>query len=448
MVLACGPNSTGEGNNNNGGACPEPGQTDCGGICVDTNTDRNHCGSCDNACDPTDVCDGQGSCTAQCQGALTNCGGFCADLQADALNCGSCGFQCASDEVCNAGECEDSACVATSSEAQIGVLPADIILVVDNSDSMTDEAGFVQASMNDFVGAIVSSGIDAHVILISADSNDSQGICVPAPVGSGSCPGDTQPPTFVHVLQEISSSNGLERVLSTYPQWSQYLRPSATKTIAIISDDDSGMSAAAFTSQIVALDPTFTDFKFDAIIPPYDYDHEDCVWCMVPAPIGPGDCTVAAGCDRCCGPDPFLSFACTAYPDGDGQVYRDLVNQTGGVEGDLCNQDFLPVFQDMATEVISGAQVSCVYDIPDPPGGEQIDYSQVNVEWISTPGATPELILNVPGGLSDCGPNGGWYYDDPAAPTQVLFCPDTCSFVETSTEGRVDVMFGCATIVQ
>ncbi len=313
---------------------------------------------------------------------------------------------------------------------------------------MTDEAAFVQASMNDFVSTIVASGIDAHVILISADSNDDQGICVPAPVGSGTCPSDTQPPTFVHIYQDVSSSGGLQRVLDTYSQWSQYLRPNATRTIGIITDDDSGITASQFTSQMVALDATFTDFKFDAIIPPYNIDHTDCLQCLIPAPIGPGDCTVAAGCDRCCGPDPFLALACTAYPDGDGQVYRDLVNQTGGVEGDLCDQDFLPVFQDMATEVISGAQVSCVYDIPPTPNGDPIDYSRVNVDWISAPGATPELIGHVPGGLGDCGPGGGWYYDDPAFPTQVLFCPDTCSFVETSTEGRVEVKFGCATVVE
>jgi len=37
-------------------------------------------------------------------------------------------------------------------------------------------------------------------------------------------------------------------------------------------------------------------------------------------------------------------------------------------------------------------------------------------------------------------PNGGWYYDNPAAPTQILVCPCTCSRFEA---GRVDVALGC-----
>ena len=36
---------------------------------------------------------------------------------------------------------------------------------------------------------------------------------------------------------------------------------------------------------------------------------------------------------------------------------------------------------------------------------------------------------------------------DPVNPTQILFCPATCDYVQMSTEGKVTVKFGCETLV-
>jgi hypothetical protein len=79
------------------GAC-DPGWGDCSGGAADgcetslsTNQD---CGSCGNACGPTESCQ-QGSCTDQCTGGLTNCGGSCVDISSDLQNCGGCGTVCA-----------------------------------------------------------------------------------------------------------------------------------------------------------------------------------------------------------------------------------------------------------------------------------------------------------------------------------------------------------------
>ena len=40
-------------------------------------------------------------------------------------------------------------------------------------------------------------------------------------------------------------------------------------------------------------------------------------------------------------------------------------------------------------------------------------------------------------------PEQGWYYDVPAAPTQVRLCPETCARVSSSPDARVAVLFGC-----
>ena len=380
--------------------------------------------------------DGGGGCPTGEQ----SCGGTCVNLDITAAHCGSCDHACADTQICNGGNCTDDVCTTSTLDAQAVTLPADIVLVVNNSGSMTDEAASVQASMNDFVAAITASGIKARVILISSGSNDSQGICVPAPVGSGSCPGDESLPLYRHVLQDVGSNNGLQLILDTYPQWKDQLRPEATKTIAIISDDNSDpLDAAGFTSAMVALDPTFAGFRFDAIVAPYALDDTVCLPCILS-----GNC---AACDPCCGGDSLTGLICTALPAAEGVVYKNLVAATGGVLGDLCTQEFLPVFQDMATAVVTGAQLTCVYTIPDPPEGQNLDFGRVNVALQATAGGPVETIPNVPGGAAACGPGGGWHYDDPGAPTQIVLCPATCDLVQANGQAVITIKLGCATVV-
>jgi hypothetical protein len=340
----------------------------------------------------------------------------------------------------------NSDCAAVGSEADVGVLPADVILVIDNSGSMTDEASAVQASMNTFVTEITNANIDVHVILISADSGSQQGVCVPAPLGSGSCPNDENLAAgFMHVVDEVGSSNGLSKVTSNYMNYSSFLRPAATKTIGIISDDNASggsAAAAAFRTAMVDLDPTFQDFTFHGIVAPYDYDDTACFVCGVSM-----DCETQ--CDACCGVDPIVGAGCLSFSEEEGTVYKDLADDTApaGVIGNLCELEFLPVFQQMATAVIGGAQVSCLYDIPDPPAGQTLDYATVNVEYLETPSSTPEIFFNVPG-LGDCASDDEWYYDDPSTPSQILLCPDTCTRVQSAADGKINVTFGCATAIK
>ncbi|MEZ4442085.1 MAG: hypothetical protein R3B72_23530 [Polyangiaceae bacterium] len=336
----------------------------------------------------------------------------------------------------------DDACVATSAEATNGPLPADIIFVVDNSGSMGDEAGFVQNSMNDFSNIMVNSGIDYRVILISADSNDDHGICVPAPLGGGACPADDNPPNYFHIPTTVGSSNALQLILSEYPNYQQHLRLGATKTITVVTDDDSALSATDFTSQLLALDPTFQDFVFHGIIAPYELDPFKTLQCASTQPPNCGNV------DVCCGVNTTVGFFCAPLPADEGKVYKDLIAATGGMEGNLCSQNFVPVFQQIATAVVATAQVPCVYDIPTPPDNSTIDYDKVNVDYTPDSSAPSQSILHVPGGLPDCGTDGGWYYDDDTNPTKIILCPTTCTEVQTGNMPKVEVKFGCATQIK
>jgi hypothetical protein len=83
--------------------CP-PGYARCGAACVDLNSNPGHCGACDRACPPEDVCN-EGRCSSGCAGGLTDCSGACVDLQTDEAHCGGCGLPCGPTEGCVGGGC-------------------------------------------------------------------------------------------------------------------------------------------------------------------------------------------------------------------------------------------------------------------------------------------------------------------------------------------------------
>ncbi len=63
---------------------------------------------------------------------------------------------------------EDVACAVTKAQADYEVRPIDIVLVIDNSNSMTEEILSVQANINEKLTAIIeNAGIDYRVIVVS-----------------------------------------------------------------------------------------------------------------------------------------------------------------------------------------------------------------------------------------------------------------------------------------
>jgi hypothetical protein len=81
------------------------GQTNCGGVCASTQTDRSHCGRCGAACQSGEVCLA-GRCAVSCLGTQTNCAGRCVDTQTDVAHCGGCGVTCGAGRICVSGRCE------------------------------------------------------------------------------------------------------------------------------------------------------------------------------------------------------------------------------------------------------------------------------------------------------------------------------------------------------
>ena len=80
------------------------GRVACGASCVDTSKDSQHCGSCSNACAPSQVCTG-GACTIDCVSPLTKCGQLCVATTTDPANCGGCSKVCPNGFACVASQC-------------------------------------------------------------------------------------------------------------------------------------------------------------------------------------------------------------------------------------------------------------------------------------------------------------------------------------------------------
>ena len=48
---------------------------------------------------------------------------------------------------------------------------------------------------------------------------------------------------------------------------------------------------------------------------------------------------------------------------------------------------------------------------------------------------------------TDCEGKPGWYFDSNAAPTKVVLCPSSCSTVQADSAAKVDVLFGCISVL-
>jgi hypothetical protein len=98
-----------------------------------------------------------------------------------------------------------------------------------------------------------------------------------------------------------------------------------------------------------------------------------------------------------------------------------------------------------ALKAIQGTAVACEFQMPSSDNGKPVDPNKVNVDYVPGDGGEPVSFGQV-GSAAECTDDkGGWYYDDPKAPTKITLCPATCAAVQSDEKAKVEVLLGCAT---
>lgn len=335
-------------------------------------------------------------------------------------------------------KCAETSDVATDI---VTVQPADIVFAIDGSSSMAEETQFVREQMNEFSQKIMDSGIDVHVIVIAAESGGAGGaggaagtttitaaagrpafpggpgyqrqtfgMCIDAPLGSGQCPKDENLPHYARVPQLVDSNDSLNLFISKYPEYKEHLRPEASKSLVVVSDDNAtarpNNSAEVFKENFTALDPTLLEnWTFNG------------VFCFTQ-------------CEQ--------AFAI-------GSVYADLVSQTDGVSGDLCLQDFKPVFDRLAEQIIqkSGSEIECEWVLPEREKGQTFSPALVEAKRVDSNGTT---TLGRVASMEQCSDKGGWYFDSNLNPTKILACESSCQAMQNTDGGGIEISFGCESV--
>lgn len=351
-----------------------------------------------------------------------------------------------------------SACGEQEFEAMLEVSPVDIIIVIDNSGSMSAEIEGVQNNINaNFADILGSSGLDYRVILVSQfGSLDSQDVCIEAPLGGIPQGGCADPPNlpvngdrFFHYSETIGSHNPTCKLLDTFATpddnnfaptgWQEWLRPEAFKTFIVLTDD--GVACTGFDDNDNVNDGISTAANFDSALLALSELHfgtaeeRNYAWYSIVA-MGYNDPATAPWLPT----DPVISSECETA-SGPGTGYQALSVLTDALRFPLCDTtSYNVVFQAIAEGVIKGAKVACSFPVPDAPSGQTIDLSTVLVEYSVGGMGEPIVFTQVPS-LAECNASSFYIEGD-----TVYLCPAACDVVQDDVDAKIDIAFACPPI--
>ncbi|MEO8179486.1 MAG: hypothetical protein ABI895_11705 [Deltaproteobacteria bacterium] len=351
----------------------------------------------------------------------------------------------------------DDACVIKAEPAELVRQPVDIIVLLDNSGSMDDEAGAVEANLNvNFASVLSTSAVDYRVILISRHRTQpreesgpaSTSVCVQTPLsGLASCESAPEPvfsERFRQYSTKIESDDSFDVALDTYAPpfedkdreekfdraplgWSEWLRPGAKKVFLEVTDDDEDMSATRFADELTRLapehfgsDPVHPGFVFHSIVGLVEKNPPTAAYL-------PSEPVTA---EKCTGNDGDVTSA--------GETYQELSRLTGGLRFPLCQFDaYDVVFQRIAEDVVLTRGVACDFAIPPPPRGLALDLDNIAIAYASGTGGTTAQLGQAPSS-SACQADAFYITGD-----RLNLCPETCSRVRSDPLAAVNVLFTC-----
>jgi len=353
-------------------------------------------------------------------------------------------------------------CTTIHQRATIVERPMDIIIVIDNSGSMSGEIAQVRARINeDLAGILDASGIDYRVIMFTNYGLSSLEVCVRAPLGPGDClaadAGGTinNPPHFFHYDQDVQSTDSLCLLLSRWNMpdvqarapWSSYLRVGSFKTFVEITDDGvscrtpGGVQLTDTTGEpaaqqaIRAFDAELRSLSRDQFGPPGKRTYQWFSIVGLPPHVPPTEPWNPS--------EPLQSTLCSGAVTP-GLAYQLLSNETGALRWPVCqNDDFGAMFRAIATSVVEKARLACEWALPPPPPGKVYDATKLSLTFTNGSGSESSLPRVDSG--SGCG--DGWFLDNNKAPRLLSLCPATCEAIRADANASMDIVVPCESII-
>jgi len=189
------------------------------------------------------------------------------------------------------------------------MMPMDMVWVIDNSGSMSEEAANVRANLTAFISALDKSS-DMKFLLVSQVGTSGQAVSLPSGL---------DPQRFVQVNKTVGSHDApqiLINQLNTYiSSGTPFFRADSKKIIVFVTDDNSTMTAASFTSGLSS------------------------------AGVGSGQAAIFG----------FIGLGSTVSKcqAATGAVYQTLATQSNAKVYNICQTDWSQNFSDLKTDVLT-----------------------------------------------------------------------------------------------
>ena len=425
------------------------GKLDCNadgadGCEVDPSGDKLNCGDCSVVCpdaqDGTALCIG-GTCALACTSGRSDCDhdvttGCETDVTSDPANCGGC------NKSCGTAACISGACACASTTQTAAQLPLDLYFMFDQSGSMDTAVGSggtawdaVRSAFSAFVADPKSAGMGVGTQFFPPGSDAS---CFSdSDCGNGlSCVG-----VFLFLPGTCGVSNDCPVGLYSKPKLAITLLPAGAGAVTgsfngqapVGADTPTGPALAGAIAYAKGW-ATANPLHKVAVVLATDGEPNACS----PSDI-PGIAALASAAYASAPSVPsFVIGVGSSLSNLDAIAKAGSGNQTGAFlvdTGGNAVQQF-----EAALEAIRGKLLGCDYAPPTSSGGTP-DYSKVNVQT-TVQGAVSKLATVA--GAGGCDPTaGGWYYDNPAAPTKITLCPVNCTAVQADPNAQVDIEVGC-----
>jgi hypothetical protein len=412
-----------------------------GGLCVSLATDSSACSAEKTSSSDDSIGNIGNTNTLDATGGSLSSTGGQAGANVGSGGVANLGGSPGSGGTASVAEADGGSCGRVTEKSKNTRTPVDVIIGIDTSGSTSQYVQMTQDNLNAFAQQITKANVDVHIIIVASTKTgrvpyyDVDGPCIAPPLGSGNCPDDSNPPKYVHLDVYVDSFGVLDAYINQYPNYKKYLRNNSVKTFVSITDDNADPSsnplavAAGYPAPAYHTADAFIDAvnKLEPKVSTLDV-HTTPMW---------SDWRYSAI---------FTIEMCPTSSYGSvGAVHAELVERTKGVAGDICKQDFKPVFDTLANNLVSGTRLACEWVIPKPPNGEELDINNTAVQFTVNGKKEPPLpkVQNE----ASCKDHEAWYYDKPTVPTRVLACPAMCERVQAAREAEVAILFDCASPV-